>query len=131
MSRIFVYRVQASDGRGPWRPGFSERWIDNDAPVGRLSETIMDLMPIRELRSLPDTMHYGCACRTLTGLRDWFTAIEIARLESLGFYPVRINVDQILAESPWQMLVGRVRPFADGASRLRWNADRSLGLAAQ
>ncbi len=115
-----AYRVQAADGRGPWRPGFSQTWIDVDAPVGRLSETIMDLMPIRELRALPDTMNYGCACRTLQGLRDWFTAVEMERLESLGFYPVRLNVDQVLVESQWQMLIGRVRPFTEGASRLRW-----------
>lgn len=117
-----VYRVQASDGRGPWRPGFSLRWIDAEAPVGRLSETIMDLMPISELRSLPDDMNYGCACRSLQALCDWFTPIEITRLSALGFYPVRLNVDRIIVESQWQVLVGRVRPFSDGASRLKWPA---------
>ncbi len=120
MMHTAVYRVQASDGRGPWRPGFSLRWIDQHAPVGRLSETIMDLMPISELRSLPNTMHYGCACRSLQSLCNWFTPLEIERLEALGFYPVRMNVDRILIESQWQMLVGRRRPFAEGASRLRW-----------
>jgi hypothetical protein len=119
-STITVYRVQAADGRGPWRPGFSPLWIDDDAPVGHLSETVMDLMPIEQIHALPDDLHYGCACRTLSGLCAWFTPIEIARLKAFGFHPVRLNVDRVLAESQWQMLVGRARPFADGATRLCW-----------
>jgi len=119
-TRQQVYRVQAEDGRGPWRPGFSHRWIDGDAPADRLTETIMDLMPIAQLSSLPRTMHYGCACRSLDGLLRWFTPIERERLERFGFYPVRLSVDRVLVESPWQMLIGRELPFAVGASRLRW-----------
>ena len=76
MARRVVYRVQAADGRGPWRPGFSHTWIDGDAPAGRLDETIMDLIPIAQLAALPRTMHYGCACRSLTALMAWFTPIE-------------------------------------------------------
>lgn len=117
-----AYRVQADDGRGPWRPGFSLRWIDGDAQAGRLMETVMDLMPIAEIRALPPTHHYGCACRSLDGLREWFTAIEMERLERLGFYPVRLNADLVIAESPWQMFIGRKIPFAVGASRLRWKS---------
>lgn len=117
-----AYRVQAVDGRGPWRPGWSHTWIDGAAPEGRLSETIMDLMPIDRLRDLPAGFHYGCACRTLEALCAWFTPVEIQRLSALGFHPVKLNVDQVLAESSWQMLVGRRRPFTDGATRLRWPA---------
>jgi hypothetical protein len=120
MSRIVAYRVQAADGRGPWRPGWSHTWIDGDAPEGRLSETVMDLMPVDRLRDLPSTMVYGCGCRSLEALMQWFTRREMFRLGQLGFYPVRLNADVVLAESAWQMLIGRRRPFADGASRLRW-----------
>jgi hypothetical protein len=117
---IVAFRVQAADGRGPWRPGFSHRWIDEEAPVGRLTETVMDLMPIHELRSLPSSMVYGSACRTLPALLDWFTPVERDRLAHLGFHPVRLNADIVLAESRWQMLIGRTRPFHDGATRLQW-----------
>jgi hypothetical protein len=117
-----VYRVQSADGRGPWRPGFSQQWIDQDAPVGRLSETIYDLVPPKVLRSLPSDMHYGCACRSVDALMAWFTSVERERLRTLGYYPVSLMVDAVLAESEWQMLVGRIRHFSEGASRLSWSS---------
>lgn len=119
---VTVVRVQAVDGRGPWRPGFSHRWIDEDAPVGRLTETVMDLVPMHELLCLPSSMMYGSACRTLTALFEWFTPLERRRLALLGFHPVRLNADVVLAESRWQMLIGRTRPFHEGATRLRWES---------
>lgn len=119
--RIIAYRVQGADGRGPWRPGFSHVWLDGDAPADRLTETLMDLLPPAALATLPRTMMYGCACRSLDALLRWFTPLERERLQSLGFYPVRLNADVVLAESPWQMVIGRARPFAEGATRLRWH----------
>ena len=120
MPPVIAYRVQHTDGRGPWRPGFSHTWIDGDAPADRLTETVLDLLPLSHIRALPSTMHYGSACRTMADLLRWFTAIEQGRLARLGFYPVRVNADAVLAESPWQMIIGRYRPFYEGASRLKW-----------
>ena len=116
-----VYRVQDRDGRGPWRPGLSHKWIDDTAPAGRLTETVMDLMSIAALRALPRTMHYGSACRSRAALFEWFTPIECTRLATLGFYPVQLRADIVLVESPWQLLIGRSRPFTEGATRLRWS----------
>jgi len=28
MQELFVYRVQDKEGRGPWRPGFSQIWVE-------------------------------------------------------------------------------------------------------
>jgi len=117
-----AYRVQADDGRGPWRPGWSHTWIDADAPPDRLTETVMDLVPVSVLRSLPDEMMYGSACRTYDALMHWFTASERQKLAAAGYHPVRLQVDVVLAESDWQLLIGRRRPFWDGATRLRWPA---------
>jgi hypothetical protein len=117
---VIVYRVQAADGRGPWRPGFSQRWIDGDAPADRLTETVMDLVPLPLLQRLPPEFMWGSACRSLNALMQWFTPRERAALRALGFHPVRLTADVLLAESAWQLLVGRRRPFADGATRLRW-----------
>lgn len=119
-----AYRVQAADGRGPWRPGYSQTWIDDDAPVGRLTETLMDLMPLDKLRALPTTMQWGCACRSLDELMSWFSPVERERLEQRGFFPVCLNVDRVLAEGKYQILIGRSRPFAEGATRLRWPSPR-------
>lgn len=115
-----VYRVQANDGRGPWRYGWSQSWIEEDACVGRLTETIMDLVPIETLRSLPPTMHYGCACRSLADLMAWFTPLERQRLDAFGYKPVALTADVVLAESQTQMLIGRYRPFRHGIKRLLW-----------
>lgn len=124
MNQIAVYRVQAADGRGPWRPGWSHTWIEGDAPADRLTETVMDLVPIEALRSLPRSMAYGCGCRTLDALMRWFTAREREVLAQCGFYPVRLLADTVIAESQWQLLVGRRKPFTDGATRLRWPVTR-------
>ena len=60
---VTVYRVQAADGRGPWRPGWSHTWIEADAPADRLTETVMDLAPFEVLQALPVDMVWGSACR--------------------------------------------------------------------
>lgn len=117
---MIAYRVQANDGRGPWRPGWSQFWIDGDAPTDRLVESLLDLLPVDVICALPATMHYGSACRSLESLMCWFTPIERDRLHRLGFYPVRLNVDAVIVESQWQLVIGRRRPFDDGATRLRW-----------
>lgn len=123
---VIAYRVQGADGRGPWRPGFSHMWIEDDAPAGRLQETIMDLLPIERLRSLPVGFHYGCACRTLSSLLEWFTPIEMVRLSAHGFYPVRLNVDRVVVESQFQMLIARSRAFVDGVTRLSWPSEAAM-----
>lgn len=115
-----VYRVQAGDGRGPWRPGFSHVWIDDDAPSGHLTETVMDLLPVAVLRSLPTTHAYGCGCRSLEQLCEWFTPVERDRLSRLGFSPVVMHVDEVLAESDRQVFFARQRPLTDGVTRLNW-----------
>jgi hypothetical protein len=120
MPLLWAYRVQAADGRGPWRPGFSLRWIDAAAPADRLVETVFDLVPMEQLLNLSRSMHWGSACRSLEHLSQWFTPIERTRLQTLGFHPVQLSYDVVLAESPWQMVIGRARPFSDGVIRRRW-----------
>jgi hypothetical protein len=119
------YRVQDADGRGPWRPGFSHTWIDESAPPGRLQETIFDLVPLDRIRHFARDQHVGSACRTLDAIGDWFTATERARLAARGYQLVRLAADLVIAESHWQMIIGRTRPFSEGATRLGW--DRLAG----
>lgn len=118
--RAQVYRVQAADGRGPWRPGFSHVWADDVGPMDRISETLMDLVPIEVIRSWPIDRHYGCACRTRESLMQWFTAREKAALSMLGFRPVRMMVDEVLAESQFQLAFARRLPLHVGVSLLNW-----------
>ena len=117
---VVAYRVQDAEGIGPWRPGRSHLWIEAGAPADRWTETVMDICPVSVLMNLPPGKHYGSACRSLDTLFQWFTPVERERLHRLGFHPVQLQADVVIAESPWQMLIGRVRPFAQGATRLRW-----------
>lgn len=118
---MIVYRVQDSEGRGPWRPGLSARWVEGDAPAGRLSETIFDLVSLDEIRAIRGRYHLGSACRSLADLGAWFTPVEIERLRALRFHPVMIRADVVVAESRFQVLIGRLRPLAIGATRLSWS----------
>jgi hypothetical protein len=115
-----AYRVQAADGRGPWRPGFNHTWIDGNAPADRLIETVFDLVPMGQLQNLSPLLHWGSACRSLDSLMHWFTPVERTRLQGLGFYPVQLSIDIVLAESPWQLVIGRKLPFNKGVMRRRW-----------
>ena len=117
---IQIYRVQDGTGRGPWRPGFSTSWIEGDAEAGHLTETIFDLIPLPTLMQLPRSHVYGCGCRSLPSLLDWFTPLERTRLDALGFVPVLMTVDLVLAESARQVFFGRGRPLKNGVRRLSW-----------
>lgn len=117
---MMVYRVQDYEGRGPWRPGVSGLWIQDDAPVGRLEETIFDLMPAADLQRLPRDRYYGCGCRRLDDLMLWFTPLERQRLARLGYTPVQLHADAVLASSVWQVLFSRYRPLSHGATRRSW-----------
>lgn len=117
---IVVYRVQDATGRGPWRPGLSRLWLEETAPVGRLSESVFDLVTLEEIRAVRDRYHIGSACRSLDALWEWFTPLESARLAALGFHPVQMRADVVIAESRWQLVIGRDRPFTVGATRRSW-----------
>lgn len=122
VSMVTVYRVQDGSGRGPWRPGFSHRWIEAEAPAGRLTESLLDLMTVEQVRALPATHHYGAGCRRLADLAEWFLPVERERLRALGFWPVQVRAEIVVVESALQIFVGRVRPFAEGATRRAWAA---------
>jgi hypothetical protein len=119
---VTVYRVQDASGRGPWRPGFSHRWIEAEAPAGRLTESLLDLLTPAQVWALPRSHHYGAGCRRLADLGAWFLPAERARLRALGFWPVQVSAEVVVIESSWQIFVGRVRPFAEGATRRAWAA---------
>ncbi len=107
-----VYRVQDADGRGPFKPGFSVKWIDDSyrpMPPSWIEEFGLDC-----IYELPEGWHFGSAVRSVTDLRQWFTQSELDRLLLLGYKPVRMEVEKIVRESPHQVLFARAVP-------LRWN----------
>jgi hypothetical protein len=119
---IRVYRVQDSRGRGPFAPGLSHRWADEEFAPGMLplptwgEEFGIDLID-REGR-VGET--FGCATRTLDGLLRWFSASEAWRLDRMGFSVVLILPGRIIAESPNQLVFARYAPLTRGVIVLPW-----------
>ena len=104
-----VFRVQDKDGRGPFRPGFSQKWVilrkdhDNLIPwyeeFGRVDQKLLD------------GEHGGSACRNIRQLRRWFTKREYKKLREFGYRAVGLDVDRIIAESGVQVFIGSSQQF--------------------
>lgn len=108
-----IYRVQDSAGRGPWKPGFSDNWVED-----RSAEEFAALKPWIEefgliLHRRTPGYRLGCGCRALFQLRRWFTAGEYATLRRWGYHAVKLNVDRILAESKTQCVFERAQPLSE------------------
>lgn len=111
-SALVVFRVQDRDGRGPWKPGFSHKWVEDRDDHENLPPWYVDL-------GRPDMqaiagMAMGSACRTLDQLRRWFTESEYRTLRRYGYRAVQMEVGRIIAESNVQCFVERVKPFRTG-----------------
>lgn len=109
-----VYRVQDREGRGPWRPGFSRVWADEDFGPGceDLPSWLVEFGPdLLARRGLPGE-HYGCAVRKPKDLRRWLSDAERMRLAALGFSLVVVKADRILAESKNQLVIASRVPLA-------------------
>jgi len=107
-----VCRVQDAQGRGPWRPGFSRRWVE-DRPAHAF------LLPwFREWPDLhiPPGKYAGCGCVSDDQLRLWFSEPEYLRLLQFGFRAVRIGEVRIIAAGSTQCVFVRNRALRTGAS---------------
>lgn len=108
----FVFRVQDAEGRGPWRPGFSHKWVE-DRPDEEFAALIPWPLQFGELPFDP-RMHAGCGCQSLSQLRRWFTESEYRTLLGLGYRAVKMTPERILAASDIQCVFERVIPLNVG-----------------
>ena len=108
-----IYRIQAADGRGPFRPGLTEQWIGEPRWEDRPS--LIEEFDMRDILALVKGRHMGCGFRTPEQMRRWFDVNERAKLARLGFYPVTMTVDEIVAESGTQLVFARRTPLRVGA----------------
>lgn len=111
-----IFRVQDADGRGPWKPGFSSQWMDRTRPewLAPIYDEL-NIHPHHLGRLVPRGMNAGCGCRTMEGLRRWFSRAELRRLSRHGYSVVRIVPDKILAETATQVLFGCFTSLSDSA----------------
>lgn len=109
-----IFRVQDSDGRGPWKPGFSNRWLDADIGLrANLPPWPMEF-GMKLMRRVKPGQHVGCGCVSLDQLWKWFTRAEMDRLHIFGYHLIEIPDGQILAESDVQCVFVRDCPLAEG-----------------
>lgn len=109
---MIVYRIQDEYGRGPWRPGFSLKWVEDRNDLDNLlpwfREFINESIDIRPL--IIPRMILGCGCLTIQQLQRWITPIEYGRLLNFGFKAVALEAD-VLAQSDIQCVFQRTEPL--------------------
>lgn len=102
-----VFRIQDRDGRGPFKPGFSHRWVEERSDHENLIPWTEQFGNI----GFGDNENIGCACKTTDQLKRWFTKKEYNKLKRLGYRSVKIQADRIIAESDIQCVFGRIKPL--------------------
>lgn len=114
-----VYRVQDNEGRGPWRPGFSNQWVE-DRPESEFAalRPIMFEFPDLQQRLRPG-FHVGVGCTSLDKLRRWITPSEWITLQRFGYRCYAIVPDRIVAESEIQCVFESSKPLRKIGKRVR------------
>mgnify|MGYP007132417123 CR=1 FL=1 len=110
------YRVQDSDGRGPFKPGMSDRWRD---PDGRDFPPAQAEFGLSWREEIPLGWHVGCAVRDIAQAARWFSPWECFRLAALGYRLVSLD-GRALRESPHQVIIVRSKPLRWGVTSMPW-----------
>lgn len=111
-----IYRVQDDSGRGPYRPGTSHRWKDNDHDARNPTFFTEFGIGVVDDRKPGEAM--GCAFLSLGQFYTWFSPAERTRLRLIGYRLCRMTADRIVAKSDRQVVFTRMRPLRKGATVL-------------
>lgn len=106
-----IYRVQDREGRGPWRPGFSDTWVIHRPDHENLRPSYLE-MPTALNKRTPG-YNVGCGCISLDDLRRWFIREEYAKLILAGYACVQFYGGAFLGESETQCLFERRKPLSE------------------
>ncbi len=101
-----IYRVQDKQGRGPWKPGFSPKWVRSE-PDHELVPWYVDWLGFDPRREILPKECVGCGCATIYQLRRWFNHDEYQTLRILGYRSVEMEVDRILRQNEKQLFARR------------------------
>ena len=85
-----IFRVQDRSGRGPFRPGLTDKWSENWRPPA-----IDSIPPFSELLKVRTLGFRGFGCEKIEDLANWICADEFKTLRKMGFRVVSIEVDKI------------------------------------
>lgn len=111
MSEI-VFRWQDAEGRGPYRPGMSRYWADEDQQASNPPMFIEFGADVVRHGRPGEAM--GCGFRSPEQMHRWFTRDEQDRMRLLGYRFGAMKVDRIVAESDRQVVFARRQPLALG-----------------
>ncbi len=106
-----IYRVQDREGRGPWRPGFSQVWVEYTPEKEVLLPSYIEMPGAIDKRTAG--YHVGIGCISLDQLRRWFTEREYRTLMDHGFRCVQFMGCALLGESETQCMFESRRPLAE------------------
>ena len=113
-----VYRVQDRDGRGPWKPGFSQVWFTDRTEEEYAALAPWPLEIMLAIRQASQGKAVGYACESLEQLRRWFTPTEYKTLRGYGYRAVKLEVDAVLARSDMQCVFVRSKPLNIGGEKI-------------
>ena len=104
---IIIYRIQDKHGRGPWKPGFSHRWVQTREDHNNLHPWYVEFGEL----DFSSFNHCAVGCLSVEQLRRWFSQHEYKTLLKYGYNSVKICVDEIIATSDIQTVFSRKKPL--------------------
>lgn len=119
-----IYRVQCAAGRGPYRPGITEKWADmryNGNCPTIFEDFGMDIVGCIEAYHRAG-YHVGCAFKSPQHCALWFGKRERKKLKKLNYNLVAFYPDAVIKESAQQLFIGRRKPFKDDIEVLPWDS---------
>ena len=102
-----IFRIQDSDGRGPYRPNLTKTWCEYhrmDSKPGIFEEFGQGLVHILARHLLQNHGVFGCGFSSIESLQHWFTEGERKSLGRVGFELVVIIPDKVFAKSDKQVV---------------------------
>lgn len=126
-----ILRIQDRFGRGPWKPGFSHKWVSQDTTAPMLPPIQVEFPDFLSLVADAHErgQHLGVAVRGVQGLRAWFMPDELEALRGFGYRVVRCDQCRIIAESPHQVIIAHSRPLKR-LPRVSWGEVLESAVAA-
>ena len=109
MDKTTVYRIQDNDGRGPWKPGFSHKWVIDRPDHDNLLPWYFEMGPVHE--QIRPGFFWGTGCLNIHQLKRWFTKKEYKKLKRLGYMAVMFDVDRLVGKSNIQCVFERMEPL--------------------
>lgn len=101
---MIVYRVQDRLGRGPWKPGFSHKWVIERPDHLNLIPYFYEWPDFDPVNEKLTGESLGCGCLSITQLKRWFTKNEMLILKSYGYRAVGVYASRIIRKSDIQCI---------------------------